>query len=119
MLHRFPKNDKYFGWTNHIKNKMLFYNLSEQRIKRVFQTPKRREEGIAPGTTAAMQSSPTKKKPEEIWIMYKTTKQNKGQKFTRSSKILMISAWRYPGISKPGAAIPIPQDILEELDQII
>jgi len=27
----------------------------------------------------------------------------------------IISAWRYPGVSKPGEAIPIPDDIKNEI----
>jgi hypothetical protein len=29
----------------------------------------------------------------------------------------IISAWRYPGITKPGEAIPIPEDIRLELER--
>jgi hypothetical protein len=46
-----------------------------------------------------------KKAPGEIWIMYKDTKDSSGQ----IRKI--ISAWRYPGVTKPGEEIPIPEDI--------
>jgi hypothetical protein len=41
----------------------------------------------------------------EIWIMFRDTKDQRK----------IISAWRYPGISKPGEAIPIPEDIKQEL----
>ncbi len=34
-------------------------------------------------------------------------------------KIRIISAWRYPGVTKKGNEIPIPHDILEELLGII
>jgi len=27
----------------------------------------------------------------------------------------IISAWRYPGVSKPGEDIPIPEDIKQEI----
>ena len=27
----------------------------------------------------------------------------------------IISAWRYPGVSKPGEEIPIPKDIRQEI----
>lgn len=124
MLRKFPKDDGHFRWTNHIKNKMLYYNLSEQRIKRVFRAPKRREEGIAPGTMAAMQSSVTKKKPEEIWVMYQLRRspgrggRSPDPKASGDSKVLMISAWRYPGVSKPGTPIPIPEDIAAELEMV-
>lgn len=32
-------------------------------------------------------------------------------------KIKVISAWKYPGITKPGDPIPIPPDIFEEIIQ--
>lgn len=46
-----------------------------------------------------------KKAPGEIWIMYKDNKEERK----------IISAWRYPGISKPGEEIPIPKDIKNDL----
>ena len=42
-----------------------------------------------------------KKAPGEIWLMYKDTRD-----FRK-----IISAWRYPGVSKPGEEIPVPEDI--------
>ena len=85
---------------------MRQYQLSEQRLKRVLRTPNRKEEGVAPGTVALMQTSGTKKHPKEIWLMY----QQKGKKALK-----VISAWRYPGTSPLGKPVPVPQDILEEL----
>ena len=131
MFIKFPKDDKYFRWTRHIKNKMIFYALSEARIKSIFKNPQRKEEGIAPNTVAVMKVSkegkgaaPYKRgepRPfrrngrEEIWLMYKNQKSEvRSQK--SETKIIMISAWRYPGVSKPGKAIPIPDDILQELE---
>jgi hypothetical protein len=108
----FPKDTDHVRWTRHIKNKMLFYGLSEQRIQRVFRTPDRREQGIAPETIGAMQKSRTRKTPEEIWILYQE------KPSARRRTVTMISAWRYPGISKPGEPIPIPGDILDELINI-
>jgi hypothetical protein len=55
--------------------------------------------------------SKPKKAPGEIWVMYKEVKIDS----VPTRKI--ISAWRYPGISKPGEAIPIPEDIRQELLQ--
>jgi len=52
-----------------------------------------------------MASGSNKKKPTEVWTMY----QQKG------AKKVIISAWRYPGVSPVGKTIPIPADILEEL----
>lgn len=106
MLFKFPKNDKNFSWTSHVKNKMLRYRLSEQKIKTVLKNPSRKEEGIAPDTLAVMKRNDTPKRKEEIWTMY----QKKG------FKMHIISAWRYPGVSPKGKEIPIPEDILQELE---
>ena len=67
--------------------------------------PKRVEEGIAENTIGVMQPSTNIKKPTEVWVMYQK----------RGIKKIIISAWRYPGISPIGKKITIPQDILEEL----
>ena len=47
-----------------------------------------------------------RKAPGEIWLMYKDVKKQSEGNIRK-----IISAWRYPGISKPGEAIPIPEDI--------
>ncbi len=76
---------------------MAFYRLSEARVKRVLHFPKRTEEGVAPKTWAVMQPpfvKTTAGKPawsQEIWVMYQDI----------GSKRKIISAWRYPGVSKP------------------
>ena len=112
---------------------MKQYGLSASKLLGILRNPERKEQGIAPGTAAAMKTNKVFKKtvsllkekqqpafakasawrrkaPGEIWIMYKDAKkQNEGQ----IRKI--ISAWRYPGISKPGEEIPIPEDIRREL----
>ncbi len=102
---RFPKNDKNFSWTQHVKDKMLFYRISEQKIKTILKSPSRKEEGIAPSTLAVMKRNDTAKRKEELWVMYAE----------QAPKKVMISAWRYPGKSKPGKEIPIPDDILEQI----
>ena len=115
------KNDSKYHWTNHVIRKMAFYGLSPDRVKRVVRVPKRVEEGIAENTIAVMSAPPgrdlaqkggqpgkRKQSDNEIWVMY----QKKG------NKKIIISAWRYPGISLIGKAIPIPADILEELKEI-
>jgi hypothetical protein len=99
-------NDKYL-WTNHSQQKMRFYRLSESWVKRIIRHPARVERGIAPDTIACMQRKDSKKRKEEIWVMY--------QLKPRGQKITVISAWRYPGVSPKGEAIPIPEDILNEL----
>lgn len=114
MRFKTPKNSARFHWTNHVIEKMLFYGLSEQRIKRVISHPDRVEEGIAANTIACMQVTSSKKHRQEIWTMY----QKKNLKLkTKSSKLIIISAWRYPW--KSPAKNPIPQEILEELKDLL
>jgi len=113
MRFKEPKDTDQFSWTKHIKEKMKFYGLSERRLKRVLKNPTRQEKGIAPGTIAIMQRAGTKKHPTEIWLMYQIVKIKKRE------KIRMISSWRYPGQSPVGEKIPIPDDILEELNDLI
>lgn len=108
MIFKFPKNDRQSKWTQHVKDKMLFYRISEQKIRTILKSPDRHEEGIAPNTSAAMKRNDTPKRKEELWVMY--------QKHGPQS--LMISAWRYPGTSKPGREIPIPDDIISEVQKI-
>ena len=102
--------EKYF-WTSHSKIKMRQYRLSEQRVLRVLRRPDRKEEGIAEGTLAAMQITGTKKHPTEIWLMYVLLKKPLG--------IKIISTWRYPARSPINQPPPVPQDILEQLDDIL
>ena len=125
-----PKNDAKYHWTNHVAQKMIYYGLSADRVKRVMRNPKRSEKGIAPDTIAVMQPSGAlvaeakKGKPwkEEIWVMYATRRASKfkDDKFKNLNipKKVIITAWRYPGVSKIREAIPIPNDILEELKNI-
>ncbi len=100
-----------FIWTKHSQNKMRFYGLSESRVKRVFHNPKRIEAGVAEATVAVMQPASTKRKNgqliwrQEIWVMFQQTK----------SKIKVISAWRYPGVS-PNKN-PIPEEIIREIKE--
>ena len=105
MGFKIPKNDPKYHWTDHVIGKMIFYGLSPDRVRRVIRNPKRIEEGVAENTVAVMVPGSNKKKPTEIWVMYQK----------RGSKKVVISAWRYPGISPAGKKIPIPHDILEEL----
>ncbi len=102
-------------WTEHSKTKMRQYGLSKSKLLKLLYKPERKEQGIAFDTTAVMQTNKiftfskkevkTKKIPGEIWLMYKDDKEIRK----------IISAWRYPGISKAGESIPIPRDILNEL----
>ena len=91
------------SWTHHAQAKMHFYRLSPARVRRVLNSPKRVEEGVAPKTVAMMQPAAIKaaagragaKKEErwtqEIWVMI--------QDAGKERKV--ISAWRYPGVTKP------------------
>jgi hypothetical protein len=97
---------------------MKFYGLSEQRIKRVLRNPKRIEKGIAPGTIALMQPSGSKKRPSEIWLMYAPVTENLQLK-TNNPKKIIISCWRYPGISPIGKEIPIPEEMKSEIEKEI
>ena len=98
-------------WTKHSKMKMRQYRFSEKRVLRILRRPDRQEEGIAPGTIAAMQITGTKKHPTEAWAMYLILKKPKG--------IKIISAWRYPGRTPVGERPIIPEDTLEELEKIL
>lgn len=97
-----------FHWTNHVQHKMLFYRLSEGRIRRVIANPKRRENGVAPNTVAFMQRNDTPKRKEEIWVM--VAQENKVP-----NKKIIISAWRYPGVSKARSGVPLPDGLQEEI----
>lgn len=123
-----PKNDSKYHWTNHVVQKMMYYGLSADRVKRVMRNPRRSEKGIAPDTIAVMQpgkagSGALGKPPtwkEEIWVMYATKKQKKKEEKPNliGPRKVIITAWRYPGRSPIREAIPIPNDILEELKSI-
>ena len=110
MRFKKPKNTNEITWTKHSMEKMRFYNLSENRLKRVLRNPDRKEAGIVPETLAVMQRTGTKKHPTEIWLMYQAI-----QSKVKSSKLKVISAWRYPGISPVDKEIPIPEDIKKAL----
>lgn len=98
---------KTFRWTNHSREKMRFYRLSEARVKRVINSPKRIEEGIAPKTVAIMQ--PTSYKSigkesdwnQEIWVMIQHPNSAYRTRPSERKVVKIISAWRYPGKTKP------------------
>lgn len=129
MLFKFPKDDRTFSWTSHVKNKMLFYRISEQKIRSILRNPDRKEEGIAPNTLAVMKRNDKPSKKEELWVMYlvlpgrtrglaQTSTQNNAESQrlnVTGQKLRIISAWRYPGVSPKGNKIPIPHDIQDEL----
>ena len=110
---------KKIHWTEHAKLKMKQYGLSKTKLINLLYKPERKEDGIVPGTLAVMKTNKSysrsknpstlfragKKSPGEVWLMYKDVKDLRK----------VISAWRYPGVSKPGETIPIPEDIKNEL----
>jgi len=87
-------------WTNHSEEKMRFYSISKQRIRRILNSPQRIETGIAEKTLACMQNTGGKIK-HELWVMYQDNKNERR----------IISAWKYPGKTKPGELI-IPENAL-------
>jgi len=84
MIFSFPKDDSRHRWTSHIKQKMAYYRISAQLVKSIVKTYDRKEDGIAPNTTAVMRRNDKKPVPkkaqkptsfrkntlEEIWVMY-------------------------------------------------
>lgn len=109
-------------WTQHSEIKMRQYGLSKNKLFAILRSPERKEQGIVPGTTAVMRTNKIffkakqvtlkdawktqKKAPGEIWIMYKDVRSQADGPIRK-----IISAWRYPGITKPGEQVPIPKDI--------
>ena len=75
-------------------------------MRRVLHAPSRIEEGIAPKTVAIMQRAGNRGNEYEIWVMIQE----------EPSRRKVISAWRYPGTTKPGD--PIPDEILKELKMV-
>jgi len=117
MLFKLPKDTKEIHWTKHIKEKMREYQLSERKLLKIFRNPERKEEGIAPATVAVMQTG-GRKRPYEIWLMYQIKISNLKSQNSKFKRIIMISAWKYPGkslIRKP----PIPEEVLENLEEIL
>lgn len=109
MFLKSPKEER-IVWTSHSKRKLRQYRFSEKRVLRIFRKPDRIEEGIAPGTVAAMEITGTKKHPTEAWVMYQLLKRPRG--------IKIVSAWRYPGRTPIGGRPIIPEDTLRELGLI-
>ncbi|MEK7564794.1 MAG: hypothetical protein AAB501_00975 [Patescibacteria group bacterium] len=113
---KYPEDDKKYSWTRHVVGKMQYYRLSESLVKRIIRAPIRVENGVAENTVACMiprksvtRSQGKPSKGEELWAMYQLQGKRKH----------IITAWRYPGVSPVRDQIPIPQDILEELKNLI
>ena len=106
-----PGGDKY-RWTNHVQRKLQFYGLTPSRVLRVIRAPDRMEEGIVDGTLAAMQTAGTTARPWEVWVMWRDDGTSTP---LRAAKKVIITAWRYPGVSPVREKAPIPAGILAEL----
>ncbi len=93
---------KTLHWTFHSRAKMRHWGLSEARVKRILHAPTRTEEGIAPKTMAIMQKAGSVKHPCELWVMVEDKRSVRN----------VISAWRYPGATKPrsGTALDLMRD---------
>ena len=113
---------------------MKQYGLSKQKLLNILYKPERKERGIVPGTAAVMKTNKVysnktipllrtkqqpafvktsawrRKAPGEIWLMYRDTKTTSLGPIRK-----IISVWRYPGISKPGEEIPVPEDIKNDI----
>lgn len=117
-----------YQFTRHAQYKMKQYGLSEQRVRSVIRSPRRREEAIVPKMIAVMQPVSPKKIngketwKQEIWVMIVAqvksqklkVKSDKQKMSLEPAQIKIISAWRYPGVSPKRN--PIPDDILRELE---
>jgi len=115
-----------YVWTQHALFKMRFWGLSQSRVRRAIKSPLRVEEGIAPDTIAVMQPASYKGVGEartwtqEIWVMY--VLQSAGGKREDSHKkgkegVRIISAWRYPGKTKPREGLP--EEIMLEIREAL
>jgi len=118
MLFKSPKDTKEIHWTRHIKEKMREYQLSERKLLKIFRNPERKEEGIAPDTIAVMQIG-GKKHPYEIWLMYQIKISKGKSQNSKFKRIIMISAWKYPAGTKTKGSLQIPQDVLENLRDVL
>lgn len=120
-----PKKSSLYRWTIHAVEKMKYYGLSEMRVKSVIKKPLRIEENFLEDVVLAMQPQSVKRDKKtnkkiwssEIWVMYKYVdiKQqmniNIPEKFEnlfqKQKSILVISSWKYPGITNNNGVIPI------------
>jgi hypothetical protein len=97
-------------YTNHAKNKMQHYKISQSLVQRTIRFPDRVEEAIVDNLIAAMKKQQSKSHPE-LWVMYQPMHEE------GEGKLKIITAWRYPGESDERD--PIPQAIQEEVRKII
>lgn len=120
-----PKNDHKYTWTYHSKGKLIQYGIGPGLVKRIIRHPERKEEGIAEQTIAVMKTK-GKKNTQEVWVMYQIAKSGKRkvkslESKTRNSnpgKIIIISAWIYPGVSPKGKEIFVPDEVWDEISKL-
>lgn len=127
MIGREPKNTSRYYWTEHVKFKMKFYGLSEQKVLGIIRSPQRKEEGVVEKTVAVMKPISPKIESgktiwkQEVWAMYQLNSKIKNKKLKSktdlNTKYKIISAWKYPGVSPKKN--PIPENILEEINREI
>lgn len=89
---------------------MRFHGLSESRVRRALRAPSRVEEGIAPASVAFVHISPPSAR-SEVWVL--ALRFSGVEVSGRRSALRILSAWRYPGRTKPGT--PLPDSILAEV----
>ncbi|MFA5052626.1 MAG: hypothetical protein WC565_01015 [Parcubacteria group bacterium] len=94
-------------WTRHSRFKMRQHSLSETRVRRVLNSPDRIERGIALKTIAMMRKEKAIKKEFEVWVMVSEDGPSRR----------IISAWRYPGVTRPGE--PLPREVLVEMEEAL
>ena len=117
-----------YVFTLHSQYKMKQYGLSEQKVRGVIRNPRRTEEGIVKNTVAVMQPVSSKMVSgkevwkQELWVMFiRQNRKNENQDVKKerlsavpTTRLKIISAWRYPGVSPKRN--PIPEEILRELE---
>ncbi len=125
MRWREPKNSNLYKWTIHSKEKMKHYGITESRVRSIIKNPLRIEKNFLDKIVLAVQpqsirmDKKTNKKTwsNEIWVMYKYIEIEKlinldipekfENLFKNQKSILIISAWKYPGVTRANENIPI------------
>ena len=136
-----PKNSEKYYWTEHAKRKMRQYGLSAQRITRVIRRPMRTESAITGDHMIAVMQPQSMRRgadgqrtwTSEIWVMYKIVAPHKNDVDAKGShdqkmqeflarvsqsqkQIRIVSAWRFPGKTEPGDALP--DEIMAEIAEV-
>jgi len=114
MGFKIPRDNEKYRWTHHVIRKMQYYGLTPSRVLRVINAPHRTEDGVAEGTLAAMQTAGSKARPWELWVMWRELGTRAGP--LAPTKRVIITAWRYPGVSPVRERVPIPSEIVAELE---